>query len=95
MLVHRSFVIPFTKIQCFLILNKFSLNKFKTLNTTVQVLDMIWMINEIIQANLKKKFELFTLNTKVQVLEKIFMLKITISNISKSYSMYIDYKQKN
>ena len=27
------------------------MNKFTTLNTTVQVLEMIWMLNELIQAN--------------------------------------------
>ena len=34
------------RLQCFLILNK-----FRTLNSTVQVLEMIWMLNELIQAN--------------------------------------------
>ena len=43
---HRSCVIPFTQIQCFLIQNK-----FRTWNTTVQVLEMVWMLNELIQAN--------------------------------------------
>ena len=55
---------------------------------------MIWMLNELIQAN-----EIFFKNfrhihTTVQVLEMIFMLKWTISNIWNGYSMYIDYKQK-
>ena len=39
-------MIPFTKITMFLILNM-----FRTVNTTVQVLEMIWMLNERIQAN--------------------------------------------
>ena len=47
MFTHRSFVIPIIqRLQCFLILNK-----FRTFNTTVQVLEMIWMLNELIQAN--------------------------------------------
>ena len=47
MFAHRSFVIPIIqRLQCFLILNK-----FRTFNTTVQVLEMIWMLNELIQAN--------------------------------------------
>ena len=37
---------PFTEIAMFPYLNK-----FMTLNTTVQVLEMIWMLNELIQAN--------------------------------------------
>ena len=40
-------MVPFTKITMFLILNK-----FRTLKTTVQMLEeMIWMLNELIQAN--------------------------------------------
>ena len=47
MFAHRSFVIPIIqRLQCFLILNK-----FRTFNTTAQVLEMIWMLNELIQAN--------------------------------------------
>ena len=46
MFTHRSCVILFTKITMFLILNK-----FRILNTTMQVLEMIWMLNELIQAN--------------------------------------------
>ena len=38
MLAHRSCVIPI-------------LNKFRTFNSTVQVLELIWMLNELIQAN--------------------------------------------
>ena len=48
------------------------------------------MLNELIQAN-----EIVFKNTKVQVLGMTLMLNRTISNISKSYSTYIDYKQKN
>ena len=46
MFAHRSCVSPFTEIAMFPYLNK-----FMTLNTTVQVLEMIWMLNELIQAN--------------------------------------------
>ena len=42
MFAHYGF---FLKIQCFLILNKFS-----TVNSTIRVLEMIWMLNELIQA---------------------------------------------
>ena len=38
MLAHCSCVIPI-------------LNKFRTFNSTVQVLELIWMLNELIQAN--------------------------------------------
>ena len=34
------------RLQCFLILNK-----FRTLNSTVHVLEMIWVLNELKQAN--------------------------------------------
>ena len=43
---HRSCVIPFTKITMFPYSEK--VNKFRTLNTTVQVLEMICMLNELI-----------------------------------------------
>ena len=39
-------VFSLQKLQCILILNK-----FRTLDSTVQVLEMIWMLNELIQAN--------------------------------------------
>ena len=48
-------MIPFTKITMF----PYSY-KFRTLNTTVQVLEeMIWMLNELIQANENGFYELF------------------------------------
>ena len=46
MVAHRSCVILFTKIALF-----FFLNKFRTLNSMLQVLEMIRMLNELIQAN--------------------------------------------
>ena len=45
MFAHHGFVIPFKKMQYFLILNK-----FRTVNSTIRVLEMIWMLNELIQA---------------------------------------------
>ena len=44
MFAHRWFSLQ--RLHCFLIVNK-----FRTLNSTVQVLEMIWMQNELIQAN--------------------------------------------
>ena len=44
MFAHRSCVIPFTKITMFPY-------QFRTVNTTMQVLEMIWMLNVVIQAN--------------------------------------------
>ena len=50
-----------------------------TLNTTV--LEMIWMLNELIQAN-----EMVFMNFwYMEVLDMILMLKRTISNISNGY----------
>ena len=60
MFAHCSCVIPI-------------LNKFRTFNSTVQVLELIWMLNELIQANEMVFMNL--LNTTVQVLEMILMLK--------------------
>ena len=59
------------------------MNKFRTLNSTVQVLVMIWLLNELIQAN-----ELFFMNFwYIEHFGASFgddlMLKLTISNISK------------
>ena len=45
---HRSCAILLTKITMFPYSEQV---QSETLNTTVQVLDMIWMINEIIQEN--------------------------------------------
>ena len=47
MFVHRSCVVKFTKITIF----PYSEQVHRTLKNTVQVLEMIWMLNELIQAN--------------------------------------------
>ena len=47
MFQNRSCVIPFTKITMI------HYSEQVTLNATVQVLEMIWMLNELIQANEK------------------------------------------
>ena len=68
---HCICVILFTNITMF----TYS-EQVQVLNSTVQVLEIIWMLNELIQAN-----EMFFMNiwyiehTTVQVLEMILMLK--------------------
>ena len=80
MFAHHSCVIPFTKLQCFLILNK-----FRTLNSTVTVLEKTWKLNELIQA-----YKMFFMN--FWYIEHYGASSGDDTKIN--YLMCIDYKQK-
>ena len=61
----------------------------------MQVLEIIWMLNEVILANQMVLMNFWYIEHYGARVGDDIDAKRTISNISKGYSMYFDYKQKN
>ena len=85
----QMFAFHLQRLQCFLILNK-----FRTVNSTVQVLEMIWVLNELIQANEMVFMNFWFIKHYGACFGNDFD---AVMNYFKhiEYSMYIEYKQKN